>query len=90
MVFALPRTTGVESLLANLAALHLDGQERVQDALLHLVDENIKDGYGIRTFLNSKSYSHVRTLPLTLDIVHSLTTLIFKRETVACQKLKDK
>jgi hypothetical protein len=64
----------VHVFLANLAALQLDGQDRVQDALIHLVDENIKDGYGIRTFLN---------------IVQSLSSLI-KRETVACQKLKDK
>jgi hypothetical protein len=76
MVFPLPRTTGVESFLANLGALHLDGQDRVQDALLHLVDENVKDGYGIRTFLNSKSYSRIRTLPLTLgQIVKSYLKL---------------
>jgi hypothetical protein len=50
-VFALPRTTGVESFLANLGALHLDGQDRVQDALLILVDDNINDGYGNVFFL---------------------------------------
>jgi hypothetical protein len=43
-------TTGIESFLAILAALHLDGQDRVQDALLNLVDENINDGYGNGTF----------------------------------------
>lgn len=50
IVFALPRTSGGESLLANLVALHLNGQDHVQDALLHLVNENLNDGYGNETF----------------------------------------
>ncbi len=57
MVFALPRTTGIESFLANLGALHLDGQDRVQDALLILVDENINEGYG-NVFLFESNTSH--------------------------------
>ncbi len=72
MVFALPRTIGIESFLANLAALHLDGQDRIQDALLHLVDENLNDRYGNGTFL-MVNLIVMSECCLTPDTEHSLT-----------------
>ncbi len=70
MVFALPRTTDVESFLANLGALHLDSQDRVQDALLILVDENINDGYG-------KVFLFEVTLHIAYDDSSPTTVVLF-------------
>jgi hypothetical protein len=72
MVFALPRTTGVESFLANLSALHLDSQDRVQDALLILIDENINDGYGNVFPFDSNTLLHVQCLGLITELLFSI------------------
>jgi hypothetical protein len=72
MVFVLPWTITIEPFLANLAALHLNGQDRVQDALLHLVDENLNDKSGNGTF--SMVYLIVMSeCCLTPDTEHSFT-----------------
>ncbi len=62
MVFVLPWTISIEPFLANLAALHLNGQDRVQDALLHLVDENLNDKSGNGTLSMVYLICHVRML----------------------------
>jgi hypothetical protein len=72
MVFALPRTTGVESFLAYLGALHLDGQDHVQDALLILDDENINDGYGNVFPFDSNTLLHVQCLDLITELLFSI------------------
>jgi hypothetical protein len=72
MVFAIPRTTGVESFLANLGALHLDGQDRVQDVLLILVDENINDGYGNIFPFDRRTLPHVQCLCPTTELLFSI------------------
>jgi hypothetical protein len=41
MVSSLPRANDTQTFLANLATLHLDEQDKVQDALLTLADQGL-------------------------------------------------
>jgi len=43
MIHGLPRGTATESFLANLGALHLDEQDRVQEALLTVQNEELTE-----------------------------------------------
>jgi hypothetical protein len=43
MIYGLPRTSAMESFLANLAALHLDEQDRIQDALLNVLNDELTE-----------------------------------------------